>query len=268
MDPVTGALITAGISGASSIFGNYLQANQSGQNQRLQIAANQDMFNAQSAFSQNMLQQQQNFQQFNSNTAYTRARTDMQNAGLNPMMMYGSGGSGASSPSGGLPSSPSPGAAIPGKTALGANFGDAMQNAISTANQMRLVDAQVNQIHAQTAKTAAETTTELERPLNVQSSTNVNAARSKLADLAVAPALRDAAVADAETPYYQSTAGKIAHVAGLAGRDVGAVLSPVSNLVSSARQWSGMNASRASRGLPSVGESFSDRFNPIYGRTE
>ena len=51
-------------------------------------------FNAQQA------QIQRDWEERMSNTAYQRAVTDMEKAGLNPAMMYASGGQGASTPTG------------------------------------------------------------------------------------------------------------------------------------------------------------------------
>lgn len=56
-------------------------------------------FNAQQA------QIQRDFEERMSNTAYQRATSDMQASGLNPYLVYSSGGSGASTPSGASASS-------------------------------------------------------------------------------------------------------------------------------------------------------------------
>ena len=105
---------------------------------------------------QQMMAQQQSFQERMSSTAYQRASSDMTAAGLNPMMMFSSG-SAASTPAG---ASPSPNV----KSGVDS---DSMQRAISTATQMKVADATINNLVEQNAKIKAETLTEKERPLLV-----------------------------------------------------------------------------------------------------
>lgn len=62
------------------------------------------------AFTAQQTQAQMDFQERMSNTAYQRQVTDMQNAGVNPALMYGNGASGASTPSGASGTSVSPSA--------------------------------------------------------------------------------------------------------------------------------------------------------------
>ena len=64
------------------------------------------------AFSANEAEKQRAWEQQMSDTSYQRGVADMQNAGLNPALMYGSGASGASTPSGSNASSVSPGAPV------------------------------------------------------------------------------------------------------------------------------------------------------------
>lgn len=77
MDPLTATLILGGISAGA------------------QHLTNQDNINA----SKQAADKQMQFQENMSNTAYQRSKDDMVKAGLNPALMYGSGGA-ASSPSG------------------------------------------------------------------------------------------------------------------------------------------------------------------------
>lgn len=90
MDPLS--LISGGMNLLGSIFG----AKQSGENTQAQIQASMQQQATQNAFSERM-----------SSTAYQRATKDMTEAGLNPMMMFGSGGP-ASSPAGSGIQAPTP----------------------------------------------------------------------------------------------------------------------------------------------------------------
>ncbi|WNK12546.1 MAG: DNA pilot protein [Microvirus sp.] len=114
-----------------------------------------------------MMQQQQQFQMNMSNTAYQRASQDMTKAGLNPMMMFGSGGA-ASTPSG---ASASPLV----KSGLDA---DAIQKAVNTAVQANVGEAQVEKLRAETQNTEANTLTELRRPEYVSSQTRLTGRQS------------------------------------------------------------------------------------------
>lgn len=80
-----------------------------------------------------------------SNTAYQRQVADMQAAGLNPAMLYGSGSSGASVPSASTSGSVSPAGA-------GFNLGQLLQMAI----EYKLLPAKLANINADTAKKVAD----------------------------------------------------------------------------------------------------------------
>lgn len=82
---------------------------------------------AQNTFNSQEAQKNRDFQEEMSNTAFQRQVLDMQKAGLNPALMYGSGSNGASSPS--------------GSTASAAGGFDIVQ-AMMADKQMKLMDAQ------------------------------------------------------------------------------------------------------------------------------
>lgn len=73
MDPIIGGALIAGVSGLAS---GIMNSNSSAK-------ANRDNINFQREVNQR--------NEYLANTAYVRASTDMKNAGLNPMMMFGSG---------------------------------------------------------------------------------------------------------------------------------------------------------------------------------
>jgi len=113
MDPATGLMVASGIGAAANIFG--------GSSANKQAMA--------------QTQQQEAFQQQMSSTAYQRAVTDMKAAGLNPALMYGSGG----------PESSPSGSAAPIKNILG----DAADEVTSSA-------ASALQLEQQTKKTQSD----------------------------------------------------------------------------------------------------------------
>lgn len=82
------------------------------------------------------------FQQYMSDTAHQREVKDLRAAGLNPILS-GTGGAGASTPSGSV-------AQVP-------DYGGGIASAIQGKKQRDLMDAQIDQANAATAKTQAET---------------------------------------------------------------------------------------------------------------
>lgn len=95
-------------------------------------------------FEAEQAQKQMDFQQQMSNTQYQRGVADMQAAGVNPALVYGAGHSGASTPSGAMAASESPGS--PDVVGL-----------LGQIANLKLLGAQKRNLEAQTGKTLAET---------------------------------------------------------------------------------------------------------------
>ncbi|WNK12943.1 MAG: DNA pilot protein [Microvirus sp.] len=219
MDPVTGGLISGGLSMLGNLFGQ----------------------NQQNKFNQEMQVQAQAYNTQMSNTAYQRASSDMKAAGLNPMMMFGSGQAA---------SSPTTQPAL--KTSAISGVGGAVSQAVSTA----VSQATVNKLVEEVAKTKAETATQLseaelnrkrtltevERAFESAASAGEKRAGMTLKDAvarkenATLPvAIKEGVEAGQHKELLDTAAGRLLNKAGFAGHKVGQVLSPVTNLVGSAK---------------------------------
>jgi hypothetical protein len=160
MDPIIGGLITGG----ASLLGNIFNSQTSAQNTQAQLAAQQSFLNQSEQYNTQM-----------SSTAYQRASADMTKAGLNPMMMFGSGGPASS------PSLPVPQAPMPSKGSAFGNLGDAASKAVSTAVDVKTFDKltqEIANLKAQQAQTEATTITEGKRPAAVEASTGLTKAQT------------------------------------------------------------------------------------------
>lgn len=211
MDPLFGGLLTGGM----SLFGNLMgQSN-----------------------NQQMMQQQQAFQTMMSNTAYQRASKDMTAAGLNPMMMFSSG-SAASTPAG----------ATPMQSPM-TNLGDAAQKAISTSVQMKTMNATVDNLIQQNANLkasqalteadrrlrGAQTATEEERPMDVKMHALYNANQAGREGNLMPEYRNRGQKGQNELDLRETPLGKILDQGGAAGRSIDDIISPVGNLLSSAK---------------------------------
>ena len=88
---------------------------------------------ANNQFSAQQAQIQRDWEQYMSNTSYQRAVADLKAAGLNPAMLYASGGQGASTPSGASASASRGGASMDVIGSIG--------NVINSINGARWIDA-------------------------------------------------------------------------------------------------------------------------------
>lgn len=96
------------------------------------------------AFEAEQAQKQMDFQEQMSNTQYQRSVADMKAAGVNPALMYGHGAPGASTPSGAMAASESPGS--PDVVGL-----------LGQIANLSLLRAQARNLNARTEQTEAET---------------------------------------------------------------------------------------------------------------
>lgn len=92
--------------------------------------------------------EQMDFQREMSNTAYTRAVTDMKNAGLNPMLAYQQGG--ASTPQGAMPQVQNKIGAAVSTAKQGADTALSLQQMAASKAQIEQTEAQTKQIESVT----------------------------------------------------------------------------------------------------------------------
>lgn len=234
MDPILGGIISGGASLLGSIFSS--QTSSQNVDKQLQFA-----------------QQQQNWQTEMANTAYQRSSQDMQKAGLNPAMMFGSGSAAATpgqiaapnfsakqSPMAGLGHAVEQGVATMATAKTVDKMTDEMAN-LKTQND--LLRKQIEQVGVSMGLTKQQTQTEAEN-------TGRMAAERKLAQLGIpikgisaveADAildLPDAVVRRAAQAVYAT--GKFGDVAGNIGQSARSILELISGLKSGKR---GLSAS-------------------------
>lgn len=162
MNPLLGALITGGSSLLGSMFSSETSAENTAANIAMQQQTNQ--MNVQEA------QKNRDFQEQMSNTAYQRASKDMTSAGLNPAMMFGSGGP-ASSPGGAMATNVAPKSE---KTSALAGLGKAAEAGMQTAVQVKTMEKMADEMALlQAEKMRTDAATDLTRRQEVKTAEEV-----------------------------------------------------------------------------------------------
>jgi hypothetical protein len=191
------------------------------------------MFGASSTNSANqqLAQQQDAFQEQMSNTAYQRASTDMQAAGLNPAAMFGSG-SAASTPSG---------ATIAMQNPM-AGAAQNIQQGISSAYTAKVQDATVNNLAQTTANAVAQNAVIKAMPDLIKGQTAQSIAGSwkttadaKNADIDTAVHEALASKATTDKGFYDSGIGQTLRTLGTGAEETGRFFSPLSSILNSAK---------------------------------
>ena len=117
------------------------------------------------AFESDQAQKQMDFEERMSNTSFQRGVADMKSAGVNPALLYGNGSSGASTPSGAMAGSESPGTpdvvgfmtALANLSLLKAQRDNIHADTQNKEQQVRESAERINQIRANTEQIVANT---------------------------------------------------------------------------------------------------------------
>lgn len=255
-------LISGLISGGASLLGGIFSSNTSAKNTEAQIQAQQQMQGETEAFNANQAQLNRDFQEQQSSTAYQRSTADMKAAGLNPMMMFGSGGP-ASVPSGSTASVGTPTVPMPQNTSPLAGLGAAVSKGLDSAITAKTLDKMTDEIanlQATRGLTTAETDVERERRLTQEAQTHKTSyeATGAMLDLGqkrLGSTTASDVLSMPDDVRKGIVRGKFQEP--YIGGAVGGVLGALQSSAKAARRYFG----------GSDGASFSDRFNSVYGDT-
>lgn len=141
MLPLVGGLM----SGAASLLGGYFSSQTSAANTQANIQAQQQAQSQAEQFNAGQAQVARDYSTQMSNTAYQRASADMEKAGLNPMMMFGSGGA-ASTPSSPSPSVGTPNMALSSRSSPLGGLGESVNRALNSAIDAKALDKMTEEI--------------------------------------------------------------------------------------------------------------------------
>lgn len=314
MFPLIGGLISGGASLLGSMFSSntsaensMLAAQTSMQNNREQIAAQKEMLNqtegfnaaeaqksrdfgneqAQQAmtFSDEEARNQRYFEEMMSNSAYQRASRDMQAAGLNPMMMFGSGsmsstpsvaaptgttGSGGTA-SIGTPSVPQAQFAPPQRANPLAGLGDAVGKAFNSALQVKTLDKMTDEIanlQTQRGLMSAVTAVEGQKERLTSNQADVSNLDWVLRNLSI-PSAKFSAKQAEDLNAMPDWARNAAVVGSFLGNRASDALSPISSLAGSASKVRSLLPSRSTtettrQNTDDGYSTFEDRYSGLY----
>jgi len=216
MFPLLGGLLTGG----ASLLGSMFSSNTSAQNTQAQIQASEHQQATQNQFTEQM-----------SNTAYQRASKDMQEAGLNPMMMFGSG-SAASTPSGSSIQAPMPQNRSPWSD-LGTNVSKGL-DAMVTGKSIEKMTEEIANLKASEALRKSEDITERMRPSAIAATIGQQEAQTRNIRAGL-PITEDLATSAKNRLGIQSTVRKVLDQSGFAGGKVDEAFAPASSFLSTAK---------------------------------